>query len=106
MMLNTIKRMLNNLKLKRLFKLLDDAEQLAGQFTGGYSDHFFSAEEFHLALKESINKLKAGDTEQLNSIWLWFAPTCDWDDFIHQEGEDLANAIYPLVTELRKSLNM
>lgn len=95
-----------DLKLQQLIKLLDEAEQLAGQFTGGYSDHFFSAQEFHSALKESVNKLKAGDIEQLNNLWLWFAPTYDWDDFIHQDGEDLANAIHPLVTELKESLNL
>jgi hypothetical protein len=96
---------LHDLKLQQLIKFLDEAEQLAGQFTGGYSDHFFSAEEFHAALKESINKLKAGDMEQLNNLWLWFAPTYDWDDFIHHDGEDLANAIHPLITEQRNSLN-
>ena len=101
-----IKVTLHNSKLEQLITLLDEAEQLAGQFTGGYSDHFFSAEEFHSALKESVNKLKAGDIEQLNNLWLWFAPTYDWDDFIHQDGEDLANAIHPLVTELKESLNL
>lgn len=93
---------LDNAKLKRLLKLLDEAEKLAGQFSGGYSNNFLSAQEFHIALKDSINKLKTGDIDQLNDLCLWFAPTCGWDDFIHKDGEDLANEIYPLVTELRK----
>jgi hypothetical protein len=97
---------LDNLKLERLIKLLDKAEKLAGQFSGGYSNNFFSAQEFHLALADSINKLKAGDNEQLNDLWLWFAPTCDWDDFIHKDGEDLANEIHPLVTDLIKSFKI
>lgn len=97
---------LDNSKLERLIKLLDKAEKLAGQFTGGYSNNFFSAQEFHIALADSISKLKAGDTDQLNDLWLWFAPTCDWDDLIHQDGEDLANEIHPLVTELRKSFKV
>jgi hypothetical protein len=97
---------LDNSKLERLIKLLDEAEKLAGQFTGGYSNNFFSAQEFHTALVDSINKLKVGDKDQLNYLWLWFAPTCDWDDFTHQDGEDLANEIHPLVTELRKTLNV
>lgn len=97
---------LDNLKLERLIKLLGEAEKLAGQFTGGYSNNFFSAQEFHTALADSINKLKVGDIDQLISLWLWFAPTCDWDDFIRQDDEDLANEIYSLVTELRKSLNV
>lgn len=97
---------LDNSKFERLMRLLDEAEKLAGQFTVGYSNNFFSAQEFHTALLDSINKLKEGDTDQLNYLWLWFAPTCDWDDFIHQDGEDLANKIHPLVSELRKSLNV
>ena len=97
---------LDNSKLERLLKLLDEAEKLAGQFSGGYSNNFFSAQEFHTAFTDSINKLKAGDTDQLNNLWLWFAPTCDWDDFIHKDGEDLANEIHPLVTELRRSFKV
>lgn len=97
---------IDNSKLERLLKLLDNAEKLAGQFTGGYSNNFLSAQEFHTALKDSKNKLKAGDAEQLNELWLWFAPTGDWDDFIHQDGEDLANEIFSLITELRKDFNV
>jgi hypothetical protein len=93
-------------KIERLLKLLDKAEKLAGQFTGGYSNDFLSAQEFHAALADSINKLRAGDYDQLNELWLWFAPTCDWDNFILKDGVDLANEIHPLVTELRKSINV
>lgn len=96
----------DNSKLERLIMLLDEAEKLVGQFSDGYSNHFLSAQEFHTALTDSINKLKSGDNNQLNYLWLWFAPTCDWDDFIHQDEENLANEIYPLVTELRKSLKV
>src|SRR5438128_114503 len=98
--------MTENLKPDRLYLLLDSAEELASHFTGGYSNHFFSAEDFHAALADSIAKLKSGDTDQLDILWLWFAPTCDWDDFIHGEGEDLANEIFPLLTDLKKTLNV
>jgi hypothetical protein len=94
--------MIENSKLERLVELLDEAEKLAGQYTGGYSDHFFSAEEFHTALAASIQKLKAGDNDQLNTLWLWFAPSYDWDDFISKAGQDLANKIFGLLIELRK----
>jgi hypothetical protein len=96
--------MTENPRLLQLFLLLDKAEEMARQFTGGYSNHFFSAQEFHAALANSIAKLKAGDRDQLNDLWLWFAPTYDWDDFIHQDGQDLANQIFPLLTELRNEL--
>lgn len=87
--------------LDQLYQLLDSAEKLAKQFTGGYSDHFFSAEEFHTALSDSIAKLKTGDMNQLDILWLWFAPSYDWDDFVQQDGENLANNIFPLLSELR-----
>ncbi len=93
-------------KIEQLLKLLDKAEKLAGQFTGGNSNNFLSAQEFHLALVDIINKLKADDYDQLNELWSWFAPTCDWDDFILKDGVDLANEIHPLVTELRMSFNV
>ena len=95
-----------NHKIERLLKLLDKAEKLSGQFTGGYSNNFLSAQEFNTALADSINKLKDGDYDQLNELSLWFAPTCAWDDFILTDGEDLANEIYPLVTELRTLFNV
>lgn len=98
--------MTDNAKLERLYLQLDKAEELARQFSGGYSDHFFSAQEFHAALADSIAKLKSGDTDQLNNLWLWFAPSYDWDDFTHQDGQDLANEIFPLLTDLKKSLNV
>lgn len=98
--------MTDNPKIEQLYLLLEKAEKLTGQFTGGYSSHFISSKEFHLALVDSIAKLKAGDKEQLNDLWLWFAPTCDWDDFTHQDGQDLANDIFPLLTDLREELNV
>jgi hypothetical protein len=88
--------------MQDLIILLDEAEELASQFIGGYSNNFFSAEEFYEALKITIAKLKQGDTEVLNELWLWFAPTCDWDDFIGKDGEDLANKIHPLLRKLVK----
>jgi hypothetical protein len=98
--------MTDNSKLELLYIQLYKAEKLASQFTGGYSDHFFSAQEFHAALADSIAKLKSGETDQLNRLWLWFAPSYDWDDFTHQEGQDLANEIFSLLTDLKKTLNV
>ncbi len=95
-----------NLKLEQLYLLLDKAEDLVGKFTGRYSNHFFSAEEFHTALTECITKLKTGDTDQLDNLWLWFAPTRDWDDFTREDGQDLANKIFLLVSDLKNELNI
>lgn len=89
-------------KLERLYLLLDKAEQLAGEFSGGFSNHFLSAEEFHASLTRRSSKLESGDLEQINDLWLWFAPTGDWDDFIGQDGNDLANELFALLTDLKE----
>lgn len=96
----------DNSKFVRLINFLDEAEKLASAFSGGYSNNFLSAQEFHKALSDSIIKLKAGDIDQLNHLWRWFAPTCDWDDFIGKDGVKLANEIYELVAELKISFKV
>ena len=92
-------------KLERLYFLLDKAEELVRKFKGSNSIYFLSAQEYHRALAHSIAKFKSGDKEQLNNLWLWFAPTYDWDDFVHQHGQDLAKEILPLLTDFIKDLN-
>ena len=87
-------------ELTNLYRLLDEAVALSATFSGGYSNHFASAEEFHLALCESIAKLKSGDTTEINTLYFWFAPTCDWDDLIGKEGQDIANALFERLSEL------
>jgi hypothetical protein len=90
-------------KKELLFKLLDAAQELAGKYTGGYSNTFLSAEEFHISLKESIIKLKNGDLQQLNRLHIWFAPTCSWDDFVGNVGFELGNEIYEKIDEFIKT---
>jgi hypothetical protein len=82
---------------KKLLGLLEQAEHLAGQFSGGCSGQFNSAEEFHLALSDSIAKLKYGDNSQLDKLNIWFLPTSSWDDFVGSEGQELANEISGLL---------
>lgn len=85
---------------KKLVELLDKAQNLAGQFSGGYSGDFLSAEEFHKILVESITKLKNGDNSQLYKLNTWFLPTSCWDDFVGHEGLDLANQISDLLVKM------
>lgn len=86
----------------KLLDKLDKAENLAREFQGGYSGQFLSAEEFHQALFDSINKFKKGDKTQLDKLHIWFLPTSCWDDFIGKEGQDLANEISELLSILTK----
>lgn len=83
----------------KLIALLEKAAHLAGQFSGGYSGQFLSAEEFHSALVESIAKLKSGDHSQLEKLNIWFLPTSCWDDFVGSHGQDLANEISELLVK-------
>ena len=87
----------------KLIDLLDKAEKLANEFQGGYSGPFLSAEEFHQALLDGINKFKQGDKTQLNKFHTWFLPTSYWDDFIGKDGQDLANEIIGLLSTLTKT---
>lgn len=86
--------------IKKLIELLHKAEHLAGQFSGGYSEQFFSAEEFHSSLVGSITKLKSGDNSQLDKLNIWFLPTSCWDDFVGIDGQDLANQISDLLVKM------
>ena len=87
----------------KLIDLLDKAEKLASEFQGGYSGQFLSAEEFHQALCDSINKLKQGDKTQLDKLHIWFLPTSCWDDFVGKDGQDLANEISGLLSTFTKA---
>jgi hypothetical protein len=93
-------------KLKKLYELLDKAEKLSGEFTGGYSNQFLSAQEFHSALSDSIVKLKSSENDEINKLYFWFAPTCSWDDLVGIEGKDLGNEIFELLSDLRKSFKI
>lgn len=82
----------------KLFILLDKAEQLAAEFSGGYASMFDHAEDFHRALFMAIRQLKAGDNTQLAIIHFWFLPTSAWDTFTGTHGQALANEITALLT--------
>ncbi|MDH4473328.1 MAG: hypothetical protein QE487_12040 [Fluviicola sp.] len=87
------------------FELLDDlhaAEKQLSEYKGGYSEEFLSAEEFHEALIDAIDDIEFGNQTDLTRFWLWFAPTCAWDDFVGQEGEELGNKIFERVDRWKK----
>ena len=80
-----------------LLKPLDQALQLANQFSGGYSGEFLSAEEFCESLSKSINNLEQGDLSQFEKLRIWFLPTSCWDDFTGERGQILGNQICTLL---------
>ncbi len=95
-------RYIQRISIIKLIADLEEAEQLASEFRGGYSGDILSAEEFHARLKEAIKLLKTGNHSVLDELWYWFAPTCAWDDFIGQDGLELGNRIFEQLNFLRK----
>ena len=82
---------------------LHKAEKMLSEFKGGYSGEFLSAEEFHRALVDKINDIELGNQIDLNDLWIWFAPTCAWDDFVGKDGLDLGNRIFERVNNWKKN---
>jgi hypothetical protein len=77
---------------------LNDAIKIVSKYSGGYSGDMISAEEFTQRLREEVDNIKQQDFPDLNLIWLWFAPTCHWDDFTSSEDSDIANRIFEKVS--------
>ena len=77
-----------------IFELLEDlhtAEKLLSKYEEGHSSKFLSAKEFHEALVDAIDDIEFGNKTDLTRFWFWFAPTCDWDDFVGLDGQELGN---------------
>ena len=72
---------------------LEQAVEMSSHYSGGWSDHHRSAQEFHLDLVKKVEMLKNGDRSVLGELSVWFAPSYDWDDFVGEEGMALANRI-------------
>jgi len=73
---------------------LKEAHSLVSQFEGGYSGNFLDAREFAAALGNAIKEFENGSNEVSKDLWIWFAPTCQWDDFVHSEGIELGELIH------------
>lgn len=80
-------------KHQKLLAPLREAVILASRYEGGCSSQFDSAEDFHRALSEKVDRLESGDVSALPTLRLWFLPTSAWDTFTGPEGMDLANEI-------------
>ncbi|WP_142724440.1 MULTISPECIES: hypothetical protein [unclassified Chryseobacterium] len=80
---------------------LRQAERMLSEFSGGYSGQYFSAEEFHKDLKDHIFELENGNKAVLEDLFIWFAPTCQWDEFV---GDTiLGERIFQQITTLKNN---
>jgi hypothetical protein len=89
-------------RIKLLIHDLELAEKLLSEFSGGYSGEFISAEEFHFALCNRIERLKLKDYKVINDLWIWFAPTCQWDNFVGKVGLKLGNKKFDQIDRLKE----
>ena len=89
----------NRTKISSLITDLEKAEKILSEYSGGYSGEHSSAEEFHTDLVDRIKKLENGDETVIEDLWIWFAPTCQWDDFV---GEiDLGERIFQRLNKIK-----
>ncbi len=72
----------NQTKMESLIVDLKKAEKILSEYSGGYSGEHISAEEFHKDILDRIKRLENGDKSVIEDLWIWFAPTCQWDDFV------------------------
>lgn len=55
-------------------------------------------------LQESVRELSNLNFNEIENLWVWFAPTGKWDDFAGAEGADLGNEIFEAIEKVRKLL--
>lgn len=85
--------------MKALISDLKKAEIILSQYSGGYSGEHLSAEEFHKDLVDRISKLEKGDESVIEDLWILFAPTCQWDDFVG--NIDLGERIFQRLNRIK-----
>lgn len=90
---------MNRNKMYSLITDLKKAEEILSKYSGGYSGEHLSAEEFHKDLIDRINKLENGDESVIENLWIWFAPTCQWDDFVG--NIDLGERIFQELNKIK-----
>jgi hypothetical protein len=87
------------------FELVEDlhkADKILEELKGGYSNRFDSAQDFRSHLVDFIDYIEFGNQMDLSKLWIWFAPTCDWDDLVGITGIEIGNRIFERVDNWKK----
>jgi hypothetical protein len=50
-------------------------------------------------LVDRISKLESGEESVIEDLWIWFAPTCQWDDFVG--NIDLGERIFQRLNRIK-----
>jgi hypothetical protein len=87
--------------IENLITELEAAEKYLSEFSGGWSNEFMSAEEFHAAFKKELTALKKDHKRSLSTFVIWFMPTSEWDDLTNSDSlsTEFGNRIYKLLLE-------
>jgi hypothetical protein len=86
--------------MESLIADLKKAEKILSEYSDGYSGQHLSAEEFHKDIVDRIKRLESGDESVIEDLWIWFAPTCQWDDFVG--NIELGERIFQKLDKLKK----
>lgn len=86
--------------LRQLQTLPEEAEAIAAGYTGGQSSSFASAEALTKAIHLAVLKLRFKDKSDIPSLYLWFAPTGNWDSIIGPACTDTGNKIFAILEAL------
>ena len=83
--------------MKELLTKLNEAYEILSKLSGGHSGEFLSAEEFSAAFQHKIKEIENGNKKAIQEVYYWFAPTCEWDDFVTENNNELGNTIFELL---------
>ena len=84
---------------EKLIDLLSAAGEHLGNYTGGHSYDYTSAEEFRIDFKVELHKYRDGNIKSIEKFYGWFLPTSTWDDLTgsDKESERIANQLLPII---------
>ena len=88
----------NNDELQHLFSLLDKASAEMISYGDKSTFTFFdSCEEVGKYIKETTDRARAGELDEISKLWYVFAPTGVWDD--SGGSQEIANEIFEIINK-------
>ena len=89
---------LDNDELQHLLSLLDTAAAEMISYGDRSTFTFFdSCEDVGNYIKETTERVRAGELEEISKLWYVFAPTGVWDD--SSGSQEIANKIFEIINE-------
>lgn len=90
--------MTNNEEIQRLLSLLDKAAAEMISYGDRSTLTFFdSCADVGNYIKETADRVRGGELDELSKLWYIFAPTGVWDD--SSGSQELANEIFEIINK-------